>query len=79
MVTFQLPVFGLRVVCDPATGAGTIESELHSDEDDSELTAALDAIESLVLAHACAGVDIGADAYVQGLQAALDKVGQAFD
>jgi len=79
MVTFQLPVFGIRVACDPTTGAGTIASALHGEDDGPELTAALDAIESLVLAHACAGVAVDAPAYVEGLQTALDKLAQAFD
>ena len=36
--------------------------------------AAVDAIESLVLAHACAGVDVQASSYLNGLQTALDSI-----
>mgnify|MGYP005615704009 CR=1 FL=1 len=32
----------------------------------------LDAIESVALAHACAGVDIGTDEYVEGMNTALE-------
>ena len=78
-MTFQLPCFGIRVACDPQTGAGTITSALHDPGDDPALTAALDAIEGLVLAHACAGIPIDSPAYVHGLETALDKVAQAFD
>ena len=55
---------------------GTITSSLHEDEsgseDDSEYEAAIDGIESLILAHACAGVDVSAPAYAQGIQTAVE-------
>jgi hypothetical protein len=33
-----------------------------------------DAIESLILAHACAGVDISSPAYLEGVNTALDAI-----
>lgn len=39
------------------------------DQDD-----ATDAIESLILAHACAGVDVEADAYIEGINTALEAI-----
>lgn len=35
----------------------------------------IDAIESLILAHACAGINISSKKYVEGLQTALDAIG----
>ncbi len=34
----------------------------------------LNAITSLILAHACAGVDVGSDTYVKGVNAALESI-----
>ena len=34
---------------------------------------ALDAIESLVLAHACAGVDVASPSYVEGIEMAVES------
>jgi hypothetical protein len=34
----------------------------------------IDALESLILAHACEGVDVQAPAYVQGIEAALESL-----
>ncbi len=55
--------------------SGTIDwSEIQRDptangEDDS-----VDAIESLILAHACAGVDVESDAYIEGVNTALETI-----
>lgn len=34
----------------------------------------IDAIESLILAHACAGVDVESDAYIEGINTALETI-----
>ncbi|MBX7102588.1 MAG: hypothetical protein K1X57_00805 [Gemmataceae bacterium] len=39
--------------------------------------AAIDGLESLILAHTCAGIDITADAYKEGIQTALDAIGNS--
>ena len=77
-----LPCFDITVrLTNPEPGqtrsslAGEITSSLHNGEsgsdDDSDYEAAIDGIESLVLAHACAGVDIHAPAYVSGVETAV--------
>lgn len=63
-------------------GSGEIHSTLHEDlseaEDADDLASMkkwnmyMDAIESLVLAHACAGIDVGATKYVEGIVTAYD-------
>lgn len=53
---------------------GTITSSLR--EEDSEgnelFNVAMDGIEALILAHACAGVDITTPAYLEGIETAVE-------
>ena len=69
-MTITLPCFGITV--ELTGNAGKITSDLKSDGDNPELTAALDAIESLILAHACAGVGVASPAYVEGIETAVE-------
>ena len=39
---------------------------------------AMDGIESLILAHACAGINISAPAYLKGIRTAIDACGHNF-
>lgn len=57
-------------------GSGAIKSDLkdYEDEDAGDYNTAIDGIESLILAHACAGVDVTAKAYVEGLETALEAL-----
>lgn len=56
-------------------GGAMLSSELHSDDpDDEKFNAAIDGIESLILAHALAGVDIESEAYTNGLITAIDSI-----
>lgn len=63
-------------------GGGVIRSSsLHTDYDHDgdykdwhDANCRIDAIESLILAHACAGVDVEAQAYIDGIQTALDAI-----
>lgn len=80
--TIVLPCFDMVVLLTEAkTGvvdhslAGRITSSLHkgdSGSDDSDYQAAIDGIESLILAHACAGVNIRDPAYLAGIQTAVE-------
>jgi hypothetical protein len=53
---------------------GAIESELHEPDESSEMKAALDTLEALVLAHAVAGVDVASPAYVEGVETVVDTI-----
>lgn len=53
--------------------AGTISTMLQ-DPEAEESDPAIDAIESLILAHACAGVDVESDSYVEGINTALEAI-----
>jgi hypothetical protein len=44
-----------------------------------EYNAAIDGLESLILAHYCAGIDVEKPAYVEGIQTALDAIGNNLD
>ena len=59
-MTITLPCYNIVVTL--SNGGGTITSDLDN----------MDAIESLILAHACAGVDIADLAYVEGIETAVD-------
>lgn len=63
-------------------GGGTSSSTLHITEADEDFGAeyqtsynsTIDGLESLVLAHACAGVDVEDPRYVAGIAAALEAI-----
>lgn len=85
--TLTVEVEGCRIVVElTGDGSGSITSDLHEDEaTDAGLAErclreaynhGIDAIESLVLAHALAGIDIKSPAYVEGLGTALNAVAE---
>jgi hypothetical protein len=83
MKEYTIPEFGIvvQVRHGSAPGlAGRIRSRLKEhlvspdSRDEDELTIAVDTIESLLLAHAVAGIDISSPAYVQGLRECLEAV-----
>lgn len=60
------------------TDENGLTSNLHVSElmaSDLEYNAAIDGLESLVLAHACEGIDVTSVAYVKGIRTALDNIG----
>lgn len=82
--TSKLPCFGIIVQFDPETGAGTIVSDLYvsrteNDEPNTHLKVAIDALEALILAHACAGVDVQSPGYIEGIETAVEAVFNKLD
>jgi hypothetical protein len=63
---------------------GSISSNLHdhdftfTDGEAAEFDAAIDGLESLILAHACAGLDVTSKEYVEGIQTANEAIGNNF-
>jgi len=52
---------------------GAVTSSLHSSgADDERFNAAVDAVESMVLAHACAGIDVTDPRYVEGIRTCVE-------
>ena len=80
--TIRLPCYGITIRLDSENtgerpGCGTITSELKEAEEDGEgmqFNAAMDGLESLILAHACAGIDVQSPAYVEGIETAVDAI-----
>jgi hypothetical protein len=77
MRTYEIPEYGITVTVSTST-RGTIVSELSKelapDGDDLEGKASADALEALILAHACAGMDVSLDSYVHGLRTAVEAI-----
>lgn len=75
MREINLPVHGIRINLTE-DGGGSITSDLHEGSRDGEYEklydAAIDGIESTILAHAIAGVDVEAPAYLEGIESALE-------
>lgn len=64
-----------RLEIDEKTGAGRIESNLKTGLPvDRDYDAAIDGVESLILAHACAGIDVTAKKYVRGIETACEAI-----
>jgi len=77
MTTIKIGCYNIEVTLD-GRGGGSITSELHDKAVETPMSqrynAAMDAVESMVLAHACAGVDITRAAYLEGIETAVDKM-----
>lgn len=94
MKTYTIPEFGITVETFqvPETNStklhGVISSNLKKilvgndpipdDEPGHEIAGIIDAIESLILGHACAGLDISSPAYVEGLRSSLEAIGNHY-
>ena len=79
MKTIKTNVFGITVYLDEA-GSGKLISDLRNglDGSDAEYAAALEGLESLILAHACAGIDITTPAYLEGVETAVEAIANHF-
>lgn len=86
MKKIKLPIHNIEVETD-GQGSGTITSSLkdenvlasnHPDPDAYAHNAALDAVESMILACACAGVDIKSNAFVKAVSTTVDAVNNTY-
>lgn len=65
--------YSMRVVVKD--GWGKITSDLRGDDPNEDTDfSEFDAVESLVLAHACAGIDVSSPAYVEGLNTTINAI-----
>ena len=86
MRTIHLPCFGITIRLDrknttKTPGAGTIASDLKTPGKNAanrQYNAAVDGLESLILAHACAGVDVESPTYVEGVETAVEAIANHF-
>jgi hypothetical protein len=79
----ELGVHGIVVhigTDDSDRQGGQIRSEMHvgGAPEDAEYNAAIDGIESMILAHACAGIDITTAAYKEGIETSVDACANNF-
>jgi len=87
MKVIKLDSFHIVITLD-GKGGGTITSDIRGgrednpegylDNDDLRYDASCDALESLVLAHACAGIDVNSPAYLEGLEVAVETITNKF-
>ena len=49
-----------------------LSSGMRDDETSVEFNAAMNAIESIVLAHFCANIDVGSKGYIEGINTAVE-------
>ncbi len=75
---FECHEYGTR------NGHGTITSDLKNECPSTlirvfslvdSFNSAMDGIEAMILAHACAGVNVGGPAYTQGIKTAVEAIG----
>lgn len=79
----HLPCFGITVhldqECSPGSPArGSMTSQLKEPGRGTlvrTFNAAIDGLEALILAYASAGVDIASPAYIEGIETAVDAIG----
>jgi len=77
----KLPCYGITVTLaredgGEEPGSGSIVSDLREPETaaNRQYNAAIDGLEALILAHACAGVDVESPAYLEGIETAVDAI-----
>ena len=81
----EITQFGIRIELGKENSedhwGGTITSNLKEtcqDDDPDEIAGydryndMMDALESIILAHACAGINVGTPLYIEGIQTACD-------
>ena len=76
MTTIHLPCYGITIQLEhlhnqKSPGVGTIASDLRNLAKPSGV---ISGIESLILAHACAGVDVENPAYIEGIEMAVESM-----
>ena len=79
--TIRLPCYGITITLARENGvdkpgSGAIASDLRAagTASNRQFNTAIDGLESLILAHACAGVDVESPAYVEGIETAVEAI-----
>ncbi len=82
MKKLELNIYGIVISYDPQDkGSCAITSkmkELPETEENAEFNAAVDGIESMMLGHFSAGVELTAPAYLTGIETAYNAIGANF-
>ncbi|CAM3843101.1 hypothetical protein VRRI112168_02830 [Vreelandella rituensis] len=72
----ELHCFGIKIQNNAITSD---LHEAHLPDASEAYEAAMDAIESLVLAHHCAGIDVTDPAYLEGIETAVESLANNID
>lgn len=82
MKTLNTNCYGISISYDPSDKSGASISSAMKEQDSPEnkaFNAAVDGLESIILAHFCAGLDITSPAYLEGIEAAYQALGNNID
>ena len=80
MKTIKLPCHGFEIELSDDGSCGSVKSDLSTNDSAAnylfldEYHFYVDAVESMVLAHACAGIDIESFAYVEGIETTIEAL-----
>ncbi len=82
-IEIRLPCYGITIHLDhdPAAGdpgCGKLTSDLKDETGTAAartFNATVDGMEALILAHACAGIDVTTPAYIEGIETAVAAIG----
>lgn len=77
MKTISLPVYGIVVNVNDR-GGRISSADLQGEGATPGYKAAVIALLSLVLGHACAGVDVESPAYLEGIEVAVDSIANEY-
>lgn len=77
MHSVELPVYGITIEGEGIRSR--LKEEVAGQPTDPEFNAAMDAIESLILAQHQAGIDVTSPAYLEALETAVDAIANHFD
>ena len=83
----RLPCYGIVIRLDRSNslkepGCGAITSDLRAPAKTAAqrcFNAAIDGLEALILAHACAGLDVQSPAYVEGIETAVEAIANHYE
>lgn len=78
MFKFQLPIYNINVIVN-GDGTGTLSSSLRTEicgetAESIRRDAAIDALEGLILAMACAGLDIQQQPFIDSIMVVIKKI-----
>ncbi len=77
----SLPIYNILITLTSDGGGSITSTDLkteHEDEEDELYNAAMDGIESMILAHAIAGIDVESPAYLEGIEVAVESCASNF-
>lgn len=74
MTIIKLPVYGILININEQGGGGISSADLQDEAAGPEYEAAIDGLLSLILAHACSGIDVESPAYLEGIEVAAGSI-----